>query len=128
MKIATWNVRPHGRRRSGGARRRERHPLLRWALLRAGYDLPVIRVGDFNQTVAGSLSGGSAERRAMLGGALRSLGYTAWNGIAAHASEGLCAVDLICGPSGRPILAQGRIDLRLGEAVMSDHAGYWIES
>lgn len=95
--------------------------------LRRRYDAPVIWAGDFNQTVTGPLWGGSAERRAMLEDALRSLGYAAFNGAAAHASDGMCAVDLICGPADQRILAQGRIDPRRGEVVMSDHAGYWVE-
>lgn len=95
--------------------------------LRRRYGAPVIWAGDFNQTVAGPLWGGSTERRAMLEDALHSLGYAAWNGAAAHASDGMCAVDLICGPSEQRILTQGRIDPRRGEVVMSDHAGYWVD-
>ena len=54
--------------------------------LRRRYDAPVIWAGDFNQTVVGPPWGGSAERRAMLEAALRSLGFAAWNCAAAHAS------------------------------------------
>lgn len=95
--------------------------------LRRRYERPVIWAGDFNQTVAGPLWGGSGERRTMLEGALRSLGLAAWNGSAAHAIAGMCAVDLICGPADQRIVAQGRIDPCRGDVVMSDHAGYWID-
>ncbi len=87
----------------------------------------MIWAGDFNQTVAGPLWGGSAERRTMLEGALRSLGLAAWNGSAAHATAGMCAVDLICGPADQRIVAQGRLAPCRGEVVMSDHAGYWVD-
>jgi endonuclease/exonuclease/phosphatase family metal-dependent hydrolase len=97
------------------------------AELRRSHAMPVIWAGDFNQSLAGPTSGGSEARRSLLRDALASLGYAAWNGIAAHASAGMCAVDLICGREEEGIEAQGRIDPRHGDIVMSDHAGYWVD-
>ncbi len=96
--------------------------------LRRDFGEPVIWAGDFNQTLEGSSRGGSDARRLLLQSALASLDYVAWNGAAAHACEGMCAVDLICGPRAHVILGQGRIDPVRDGIVMSDHAGYWIES
>ena len=95
--------------------------------LRRRHGIPVIWAGDFNQSVAGPLQGGAQARRELLSDALTSLGYTAWNGTAAHAIPTLGAVDLICGPEGHKVEAQGRIDPRRGDIVMSDHAGYWAD-
>ena len=97
------------------------------AELRRRHGIPVIWAGDFNQSLAGPVRGGATVRRELLADALASLGLTAWNGTAAHASSDLCAVDLICGPEGRRIEAHGRIDPRRGDIVMSDHAGYWVD-
>jgi endonuclease/exonuclease/phosphatase family metal-dependent hydrolase len=86
----------------------------------------MIWAGDFNQTVRGPV-GGSRQRHALLTDALETIELTAWNGAAAHARPGLCAVDLICGPSERPTESQGRIDPVRNGVTMSDHAGYWID-
>ena len=88
----------------------------------------VVWVGDFNQTLAGPLWGGSATRRALLAQALASIGYAAWNADAEHATDGMRAVDLICGPREHAIVRQGRIDPRRGDVIMSDHAGHWVET
>jgi len=89
--------------------------------------VPVIWAGDFNQSLAGPIRGGATVRRVLLSRSLASLGYTAWNSESAHASLELCAVDLICGPDDYSIKAQGRLDPRRGDIVMSDHAGYWVD-
>lgn len=95
--------------------------------LRRLYDMPVLWMGDFNQSVSGKNFGGSNDRRDLLNKTLESLGMIAWNGEAAHAMSGLCAVDLICAPKGCEVTEQGRIDPVQGKLTMSDHAGYWIE-
>lgn len=95
--------------------------------LRRLYDMPVLWVGDFNQSVSGKNFGGSNERRNLLNKTLESLGMIAWNCEAAHAMSGLYAVDLICGPKDCDVTEQGRIDPMQGKLTMSDHAGYWIE-
>lgn len=95
--------------------------------LRRLYDLPVLWMGDFNQSVSGKNFGGSNDRRDLLNKTLESLGMSAWNGEAAHAMSDLCAVDLICGPHECVVTEQGRIDPVQGKLTMSDHAGYWIE-
>jgi endonuclease/exonuclease/phosphatase family metal-dependent hydrolase len=95
--------------------------------LQRRYPEPVIWAGDFNQTVAGPNLGGSAERRALLNDALAELGCVAWNATAAHASAGMYAIDLICGPRDHEPVRQGRIDPALDGVAASDHAGYWIE-
>ncbi len=94
--------------------------------LRANGD-PVVWAGDFNQSVAGPNHGGSKSGRDALNGCLADLGMVAWNGAAAHAREGLHAIDLICGSRDQAILGQGRIDPRRGGVQMSDHAGYWVD-
>lgn len=88
----------------------------------------VVWAGDFNQTLAGPLWGGSAPRRALLAQALASIGYGAWNEDAEHATDGMRAVDLICGPREHALVRQGRIDPGRGDVIMSDHAGYWVET
>lgn len=88
----------------------------------------VIWAGDFNQTLAGPLWGGSRTRRDRLASALASIGYAAWNAHAAHAMAGMNAIDLICGPAERAPVRQGRVDCTRGGVVMSDHAGYWVET
>lgn len=96
-------------------RRNHDHDLIIWA-------------GDFNQSLAGPIRGGSRQKRNGLTDALKTLGLEAWNGLMAHASEGLCAVDLICSPRNLPPIAQGRLDpLSSDNVVMSDHAGYWLD-
>lgn len=86
----------------------------------------IIWAGDFNQTVTGPVAGSWA-KHALLTATLNDLGFTAWNRSAAHASPGLCAVDLICGPSEHVPTSHGRIDPVLDGVRMSDHAGYWLE-
>jgi hypothetical protein len=96
-------------------RRNHDHDLIIWA-------------GDFNQSLAGPIRGGSRQKRRDLADALKALGLEAWNGLMAHASEGLCAVDLICGPRDLLPTAKGRIDpLSSDNVLMSDHAGYWLD-
>ena len=75
------------------------------AELKQRHGIAVIWAGDFNQSLAGPVRGGATVRRELLADALASLGLTAWNGAAAHASADACAVDLICGPEGRSIRA-----------------------
>ncbi len=87
----------------------------------------VVWAGDFNQTVVRTSRGGSDARRMLLLEALTSLGYGAWNGAAAHASAGMCAVDLLCGPRDHAIVDRGRTDPVRGGVAMSDHAGYWVD-
>lgn len=88
---------------------------------------PVLWLGDFNQTLIGSLAGGSAARRSLLLDTLAGLGLEAWNGSADHMVPGLCAVDLICGPKGEVLHGRGRIDPVRDGVTMSDHAGYWVD-
>lgn len=97
------------------------------AELRRRYDAPVIWAGDFNQSLVGRNSAGSAVRRAALAKSLANLGLTAWNEAAAHARRGMCAIDLICGPKEYKPIRQGRIHPILRGIAMSDHAGYWVE-
>ena len=96
--------------------------------LRDRFDVPVVWAGDFNQTLFGPLSGGSKARRALLEEALASIGYAAWNARAAHATDGMHAVDLICGPADWEVVAQGRIEPARDGVEMSDHAGYWVDA
>jgi endonuclease/exonuclease/phosphatase family metal-dependent hydrolase len=95
--------------------------------LRKRYGSPVIWAGDFNQTVSGPNWGGSNDRRDLLIETINSLELEPWNGKADHAMNGMCAVDLICGPKECFVLPQGRIDPVRGKLAMSDHAGYWVE-
>jgi endonuclease/exonuclease/phosphatase family metal-dependent hydrolase len=90
---------------------RRRHP-----------DHVLVWAGDFNQTLAGPNHGGSAARREALQRALDELGLVAWNA-AADGTDGLHAIDLICGPREITIARQGRIDPMLGGVTMTDHAG-----
>jgi hypothetical protein len=87
----------------------------------------VVWAGDFNQTLAGPLWGGSATRRAMLAQALASIGYAAWNEDAEHARARMRAIDFICGPADWELAARGRLEPSRDGLVMSDHAGYWVE-
>lgn len=87
----------------------------------------IIWAGDFNQHVSGPHQGGAVANRDALLRALDGLGLVAWNGEAAHASSGLCAVDLICGSREIAVREQGRIDPAFEGVVMSDHAGYWVQ-
>ena len=87
----------------------------------------VIWAGDFNQTLSGRNQGGSAAKREALLRAIDKLGLKAWNAGAAHAADGLHAIDLICGPREVAINRQGRIDPVLDGVTMTDHAGYWVE-
>lgn len=87
----------------------------------------VVWAGDFNQTLAGPLWGGSRTRRERLASALTSIGYAAWNEHAPHAMAGMSAVDLVCGPAECLPNRQGRIDRMRGAVTMSDHAGYWVD-
>jgi endonuclease/exonuclease/phosphatase family metal-dependent hydrolase len=95
--------------------------------LRRRFDEPVLWPGDFNQSLEGPLAGCSGAGRVLLQAALDSLGYAAWNASASHARDGLCAVDLLCGPRELAVHATGRIDPRRDGVVMSDHAGYWVD-
>jgi hypothetical protein len=38
------------------------------------------------------------------------------------------SVDLICGPREQELVGQRRIVPMRGDIVMSDHAGYWVET
>lgn len=55
------------------------------------------------------------------------LGLVAWNGVAAHATPGMHAIDLICGPREITVREQGRLDPVRDGIRMSDHAGYWVD-
>ena len=101
-------------RRHRELRRRYRPDLIIWA-------------GDFNQTVTGPNYGGSGAKRGKLVAALRRLGFRAWNQDEPHASPGLHAIDLICGPTALAPSNWGRIEPVHDGIVMSDHAGYWVE-
>jgi endonuclease/exonuclease/phosphatase family metal-dependent hydrolase len=94
---------------------RRRHP-----------DHVVIWAGDFNQALSGPNHGGSVAKREALQSALDELGLVAWNA-EADGSDGLRAIDLICGPRGITLVEQGRIDPVVEGVKMSDHAGYWVE-
>lgn len=87
----------------------------------------VVWAGDFNQSLRGSNWGGSTRGREALSRCLAKLGMVAWNAGAQHARDGMCAIDLICGPADLVVLAQGRIDPVREGVRMSDHAGYWVE-
>lgn len=88
---------------------------------------PVVWVGDFNQSVEGANFGGSSQRRDLLNQTLKTLNMVAWNGTAAHAKPGMCAIDLICGPEQQSVTASGRIEPMVNGVTMSDHAGYWVD-
>ncbi len=87
----------------------------------------VVWAGDFNQSLRGPNWGGSTAGRDGLRSSLAELGMVAWNADASHAREGMCAIDLICGPADLMVLAQGRIDPVREDVRMSDHAGYWVD-
>jgi endonuclease/exonuclease/phosphatase family metal-dependent hydrolase len=87
----------------------------------------VISAGDFNQTLMGPNRSGSDAKPTARAKVLDALGFDAWNGDAAHARRGRCAIDLVCGPRDRHSLRQRRIDPVVSGVVMSDHAGYWVE-
>jgi len=87
----------------------------------------VVWAGDFNQSLRGPNWGGSTAGRDALCARLAELGMVAWNAEASHAREGMCAIDLMCGPADLVLLAQGRIDPVRGGVRMSDHAGYWVD-
>ena len=95
--------------------------------LQTQHGADVMWAGDFNQSLVGSLEGGSRERRKVLKDALVRLGFVAWNEQAAHAQAELCAFDLICGSAAIVEEQQGRIDPRHDGVTMSDHAGYWVD-
>lgn len=97
------------------------------AALQGTHGGPVIWAGDFNQSLHGSLAGGSNERRTLLRSTLAALGLVAWNGEAAHACEGACAVDLLCGPASLTVTRSERIDPVSDGIRMSEHAGYWVD-
>lgn len=82
----------------------------------------LIWAGDFNQSLSGPNKGGSDEARQLLREALSDLGLAAWNEHARHKIETLKAIDLICGPSARPVTSVSRIDPN----KLSDHAGYLV--
>jgi hypothetical protein len=94
--------------------------------LRRLHGVPVIWAGDFNQSVTGTISGGSLARRQVLAGALDNLGMTAWNGEEQHALKGLRAVE-ICGPRDIVPVSVSRIDPTRDGVTMTDHAGYCVE-
>jgi hypothetical protein len=94
--------------------------------LRRQHGFPVVWAGDFNQSVSGTVAGGSFARREVLAEALDHLGMAAWNGDAGHALPGLCAVDLICGSRDIVPASVTRIDPTRDGVTMTDHAGYCI--
>ena len=87
----------------------------------------LVWAGDFNQSLDGPVRGASQKGREAVQACLDELGLTAWNATAPHAREGLCAIDLICGPAEHIPRAQGRIPPEHDDVRMSDHAGYWVD-
>ena len=87
----------------------------------------IVWAGDFNQTLSGSNSGGSNISRKLLKDTLADLGLVAWNEHLAHAIPGLKTIDLICGPTSRPVKVIERFDSVFDGHKLSDHAGYLIE-
>jgi hypothetical protein len=87
----------------------------------------IVWAGDFNQTLSGSNSGGSNISRTLLKDTLADLGLVAWNEHLAHAIPGLKTIDLICGPTNRPVKAIERFDPVFDGHKLSDHAGYLVE-
>lgn len=86
----------------------------------------VIWAGDFNQTLEGPNWGGSVAGRNLLQNALDRLGLQAWNRTLGHAIQGMCAIDLICGPPGLCTRTE-RFAPLVGTKELSDHAGYVVE-
>lgn len=93
------------------------------ALIQQDPEALVVWAGDFNQALGGPNFGGSDRGRRLLREALDALDFVAWNAEAGHAAEGLCAIDLVCGPRGREVVAVERIP----PGQESDHAGYVVE-
>lgn len=87
----------------------------------------VIWAGDFNQTLSGPNYGGRTSCRNELEAALASVGMRAWNRDEAHASPGMCAIDLICGPKDRPPHTIERIAPTANGTTLTDHAGYYAD-
>jgi len=87
----------------------------------------LVWAGDFNQTLAGANWGGSNRSRALLECSIETLGLDAWNQRERHALDGLCAIDLICGPNDRTPIAVTRIEPAADGPKLSDHAGYVVE-
>ena len=96
--------------------------------LQAAYPgVVVLWVGDFNQTLCGANFGGSAQKRHALESSLQRLGMVAWNAKARHARDGMCAVDLVCGPKELVVGDVTYVDPAASGEVLSDHAGYVVE-
>lgn len=87
----------------------------------------VLWAGDFNQSLEGPNLVGSAQGRALLEAALGHLGLVAWNRAAGHAKDGLCAIDLVCGPRACTLRSVDRFEPELGGRRLSDHAGYVVD-
>ena len=83
----------------------------------------VIWAGDFNQSFTGPNFGGSKRKRSLLVSVLERLEMSAWNANAPHAKEGMCAIDLICGPADLEVTVE-RVSTVHDHVVLSDHAGY----
>ena len=82
----------------------------------------VVWAGDFNKSLEGPNFGGSGAGRAALQAALDGLEFRAWNAGSPHASAGMCAIDLVCGPAGVRVE-----DVDVIEAGgVTDHAGYVV--
>jgi hypothetical protein len=97
------------------------------SLIEAHPSATVLWAGDFNQSLLGPNHGGTTVGRQLLQASLDGLGFDAWNRAEAHAASGMCAIDLICGPSSCSVSHVGRIDPHLDGQRLSDHAGYFVD-
>ena len=87
----------------------------------------VLWAGDFNQPLEGSSSGFSKRNRCLLEDALEAVDLITYNRGLAHAKDGYCAIDLICGPASRGAVEVRRIDPVIDGRLLSDHAAYVID-
>ena len=87
----------------------------------------VFWAGDFNHPLAGPLPGFSGHARARIDEALQTLGMITLNRKSGHAKSGVCAIDLICGPStleyGTP---EDSYPVAKGKPL-SDHRAYVLD-
>ena len=83
----------------------------------------IIWAGNFNQSFTGPNFGGNNRKRSLLVSSLERLEMSAWNTNAPHAKEGMCAIDLICGPADLEVTVE-RVSTVHDHVVLSDHAGY----
>jgi len=87
----------------------------------------VFWVGDFNHPLEGPLRGFSRHARTRIDEALQTLGMTAFNRTSRHAKSGLCAIDLICGPSTLDYgIVEDSYPVAKGNPL-SDHQAYVVD-